>query len=146
MSAWSGVHGGLRFWAHGSETIRETVLGRLPSPGFFTDSNNDTRQPSVKEAYLPILEVWLEEQASGLASGLVWSSSKRNHWSGNAIFAISFCLNIAHQYLPEKESLSICLKPLFFQLPLRKYNNSDITKGQWGLYLQSHRTVYIFIL
>lgn len=52
---------------HGSETIGETVFGRLPPPGYFTDSGlKYTSRLSMEKAYLLVLELWPEGQASGL--------------------------------------------------------------------------------
>lgn len=55
-------------WSHRNITIEETVLGRLPSPGLCTDSRlKHTPGLSMKEAYLLILELWPQGQASDLA-------------------------------------------------------------------------------
>lgn len=53
--------------SHRIVTIREGVLGRLPSPGHCTDSGlKHSPSLSVKEAYLLVLELWPQGQASGM--------------------------------------------------------------------------------
>lgn len=54
--------------SHGTLTIGDRVLGRLPPPGHFTDSRlKYTPSLSVKEAYFLGLELRPEEQVSALA-------------------------------------------------------------------------------
>lgn len=54
--------------SNGTVTIQETILGRLPPRRDCTENRlKHIPSLSVKEAYLFVLELWLEEQASGLA-------------------------------------------------------------------------------
>lgn len=50
---------------HGTVTVREIVLGWLPSPGHCAQQS-ETTCLSVKEARLLVLELWPEEQSSVL--------------------------------------------------------------------------------
>lgn len=53
--------------SHGTGTIRETVLGRLPAQSPAQTAEKHTLKLSVKEAYLLAQGLWSEGQPSTLA-------------------------------------------------------------------------------
>lgn len=64
----SSDQGGCPRWSYGTVTIRETVLGRLPTQDTTqtADQNTSSLQSlSLKEAYLLVMELQLERQVSG---------------------------------------------------------------------------------
>lgn len=88
-------------------TIRETVLGRLPLPGHYTDSRLKYTPVFLRKRPICLyrsfdlkgrLPVWQTSRSS-------WRGSNRTKTSGH-IFALSFCLTLAHWHLPER---SVCL-------------------------------------
>ena len=64
----SSDQGGCPRWSYGTVTIRETVLGRLPTQDTTQTADQNTSPPpslSVKEAYLLVMELQPERQVSG---------------------------------------------------------------------------------
>lgn len=57
---------------------------------------------------------------------------------------VSLCLASVNQYHPGKTSYTY-LEPWYLQVPPRDPSRSSGYGGQWGLHLQSYRTVYICI-
>lgn len=91
---------------------------------------------SVKEASMLVLELQPEGQASGLVH-LWWTAKLLSRNLGCGYYhGTLYCLNLAHQYLPEKSShthlFCNCHPGDTARLP-----------GKWNLHLWSHR-LYIF--
>lgn len=82
----------------------ETFVAQLPTPGYSTDSKlKHTPSLPVKEAYLLVLELPLEGQASGLTHLYVPTEvlSEDGAWWVPTLF--SLCRTPGFQYLTRKE-------------------------------------------
>ena len=67
--------------SYGTVTIRETVLGRLPTQDTTQTADQNTSCPqslSVKEAYLLVMELQLERQVSGCHTLECYRGALRN--------------------------------------------------------------------
>lgn len=107
----------LHFWSHRSETIAETVFGRLPPPRHNTDNRQKhTLRLSVKR---PVYLSWSFNLRGRLQ--VCYTSrgcrSALGEWGlGHAIFPLSLYLTTTHQYPQERSTLHLPGPPIFFQL------------------------------
>lgn len=83
--------------SHRIVTIRETVIGRIPSSGHRTESRlKYTPSLSVKEAYLLVLEAQLWSRLQVWHTPRDYGGALRKCRPGNTIFVLSFCLTTVH--------------------------------------------------
>lgn len=117
-------------------TIRETVIGRLPLPGHYTESQLETHTQAFWERGLCALSrsFGLGEQFwFGTLRGL-YGAIPRKQRPGDAIFVLSCCFTPAQWYFPER-SLYICLVHWFLQLYSGNTPTLPDSRGQQGLSL-----------
>lgn len=97
-------------WSHETITIGETVLGRLHTQSI-QQTDTHPRGLTCLFAYLLVLELWPEWQASCLTHTGAYGGAFREHRLVDTIFELSLCLTSAC-YLPER-SLYTGLVPGF---------------------------------
>jgi len=134
----SSGQGGLHFGLYGSETIGETVLGRLPPPGHCTNNNWNT-PPSFCEKGLstwPAASAW---QACFHTSRNYGGALRECRWG---IPSLSSHLALL-QLTSTAEKKAHTLRVQSFQLSLRGHLQITGSGGQQDLWLLSHRTMYI---
>ena len=75
--------------------------------GDCADSGGTYRPPPpgvcIKEATVPVLELWTKCQASSLAHSVAYGDAHKNGGCRHYLGALPLCLAPVHQYLPRKE-------------------------------------------
>lgn len=104
---------------HGSETIRKTVLGRLPPQGHCRQETNTHPQSSCEKGLFtcPEASVWGAHFRTTTHLEAMEALSQ-NVRQGNAIFVLFLGLTTACHYLPQRSPYTH-LEPQFLQVSLR---------------------------
>lgn len=127
---------------HESDTIGETVRGRLHPPRACTNTRlKHTPSLHVKKDYCSALGFQSVGQASGLPYIQMLQRHPREHVQGDTISGSSLGLTTAHRYL-HKEAYTH-LRPRFLQLSPRVQLLISWYGSQQGYNLQTHKTLYI---